>query len=176
MYILYVAIHWCENAKSGSAFKWSNVWTMLPQFILFVFPPVLRFLLVILMIEPLCKHKQLLRSAEETKNILHRYLWQKHALRSNYGALRQIVFDVDVTESPLFYNILLTQFLLFRKRVFVYLVLTVIFVRLIVRSWISRKAGKPQIYFKTSALSKFCCNFYKFLWKHLGIPFVCSFF
>jgi len=116
--VLYLATRGYESTNRGCTVEWSTVWNKLPGLLLFVFTASFQIILVGLLIFPLYKHgtSSSLPGNKKQIQLIKRVsiatiiavvttgiasLLSITVLSGNYGALRQIVFSIDILVSLL---------------------------------------------------------------------------
>ena len=116
--VLYLATRAYESTARGCTVQWSTVWNKLPGLFLFIFTTSFQLILVGLLVYPLYKHStaSLLPENKRQINLIKRVsvaavvavistavasILSITVLSGNYGALRQIVFSIDILVSLL---------------------------------------------------------------------------
>ena len=116
--VMYLATRAYVSTARGCTVQWSTVWTKLPGLFLFIFTTSFQLILVGLLVYPLYKHgtASLLPENKRQIDLIKRVsvaavvavvstgvasLLSITVLSGNYGALRQIVFSIDILVSLL---------------------------------------------------------------------------
>ena len=116
--IFYLATRGYDSSERGCTLSWSKIWTKLPGILYFFFTTLFQVMLVGLLIHPLYQHRttSFLSTRNKQMKLIKRVcvsavfatittavtsILSLTILRGNYGALRQIIFDVDIFVSLL---------------------------------------------------------------------------
>ena len=111
--VLYLSTRGYESTDRGCTVAWSTVWTKLPGLLLFLFTASFQIILVGLLIYPLYKHgtSSSLPGNKKQMQLIKRVgiaavvavastaivsLLSITVLSGNYGALRQVVYSIDI--------------------------------------------------------------------------------